>query len=82
MLKPHSTHKFIKIVSLIKFIFSQLQLKGKTFVVCDAILDDEVDRFFKSLELDKELKPSDKKLDLLDRPKFSQYLKHCCHLQT
>ena len=65
-----------------KSIFSRLQLKGKTFLVYDAILDDEVNSFFKSLEPEKELKPSDKKIDIPVRPKLSQCLKHCCHLRT
>lgn len=34
------------IPSLIKFIFNRLLHKGKTFVVCDAILDEKVDFFF------------------------------------
>ena len=42
-----------------------LQLKGKTLLVWEAMLDDEVDSFFKRLELDNELKASDKKPHLL-----------------
>ena len=69
-------------LDLIKAVFSRLHLKENNIKVRDAIIDREVESFFAKTNLDKNLKCTDQKDDLSDRPKLQQYLQHCCRLRN
>ena len=59
---PDQSAKLLKIcLDLIKAVFSHLQLKESKIQVRDTIIDSEVSPFFKEVNLDKLLKPTEKK---------------------
>ena len=59
---PDQSAKLLKIcLDLIKAVFSHLQLKESKIQVRDMIIDSEVSPFFKEENLDKLLKPTEKK---------------------
>ena len=53
-------------LDLIKTIFSHLQLKASRIQVRDAIVGSEVSSFFKEVNLDELLKPTDQTADLAE----------------
>ena len=69
-------------LDLIKAVFSRLHLKENNIKVRDAIIDREAERFFAKTNLGENLKCTDQKDDLSDRPKLQQYLQHCCRLRN
>ena len=69
-------------LDIISETFSRLRLKDQSFSVYEPCSLDDIDIFFKCLELDEELNPMDTKIEFPKRPKLLQYLSHCGRERT
>ena len=69
-------------IDLIENTFSRLMLKDKPFLTPKEATVDKINELFESINLDDTLKSHDTLADLTNRPKLSQYLKHCCRERT
>ena len=69
-------------LDLIKQTFSRLSLKDNQFEVDEPATSLEVDEMFQGADLDESLQPRDTMANIKNRPKLSQFLRHCCRERT